>query len=175
MKAKYVDSAGLNYGFSGFNKNVKTGIRYSCIPVICIAEAFYDSSEPVYANVCPLCGEDISPDFLFTDFTCPNCAEMVDENDFDLVEPVSEKIEGEYKAYVDDRGDCILTKSPYYTYAQFASPCFPGGCYLLNPLKTAMPDNKCYCFGHDFFDDNEAPYTVYSVKTDEIIYPENGE
>lgn len=66
--------------------------------------------------------------------------------------------------YDEAEGDFIL-KSPYYTYAQFCSPCAPGAGYLPSPLKDRPAGNKTYCLGHDWFEDGTAPYRVYSVKT----------
>ena len=39
-----------------------------------------------------------------------------------------------------------------------------------------MPhDNRAYCLGHDWFDDNKAPYPVYSVETGREIVSEKQE
>jgi hypothetical protein len=48
-----------------------------------------------------------------------------------------------YKAYqpVDDV-DIIIEKSPFYTYAAFASPCFPGGGCLDTPFRIPKEDQK---------------------------------
>jgi hypothetical protein len=65
--------------------------------------------------------------------------------------------------------DIFVIKSPYYTFAQFCSPCVPGAGNLDNP----MPDGvKTYCLGHDWFDESRAPYPVYSVETGEQVNPE---
>jgi hypothetical protein len=81
--------------------------------------------------------------------------------------------------------DVFVSKSPYFTYAQFCSPCVPGACNLDNPFEgLAVPSGrhgsfaedygaeaqaigyvKCYCLGHDFFDGEKAPYEVFSVAT----------
>ena len=47
-----------------------------------------------------------------------------------------------YKSFqaVDD-SDIVIEKSPYYTYAIFASPCFPGGGCLDTPF-TIPKENK---------------------------------
>jgi hypothetical protein len=83
--------------------------------------------------------------------------------------------------------DVVVLKSPYFTYAQFCSPCVPGACNLDSPLVTPpdgvcggdgferdwqkLRDNRAYCLGHDFFEDGRAPYPVYSVATGELIAP----
>lgn len=103
--------------------------------------------------------------------------------------------------------DLFIIKSPFFTYAQFCSPCVPGACNLDTPLNPACPNcnndflpenktscpagdyycdgckkdlkekdcfpdsNKCYCLGHDWFDDNKAPYPVFDVKTGNQVMP----
>lgn len=71
-----------------------------------------------------------------------------------------------YKATLDEQGDVFLFASPYYTHAQFCSPCAPGAGHLNNPCPTGP---KTYCFGHDWFDGKEAPYPIYDVKTDKEV------
>jgi hypothetical protein len=81
--------------------------------------------------------------------------------------------------------DVFVLNSPYFTYAQFCSPCVPGACNLNSPLVTPPDDvyggnnfeddwqkiraNRCYCLGHDWFEDGRAPYPVYSVETGELV------
>lgn len=78
------------------------------------------------------------------------------------------------KLQVAGDGDIFVLKSPYFTYAQFCSPCAPGACYLRSPLDSPVEANKCYCMGLDWFDDdNPCPYPVYSVETGELINPES--
>ena len=72
----------------------------------------------------------------------------------------------EYTAYQSqDDPDIFIIKSPYFTYAQYCSPCAPGAVYLMNPLSEKIDQNKGYCFGHDWFESGKAPYPVYDVKT----------
>jgi hypothetical protein len=155
------------------NRDNKAGIRYGVISANDVMQAWRDSSEPEYANCCPHCGnEPKSGNDIHDMKRCPSCCKRIDESDFYNEEPITWKIDdGEYKAESDSCGDIVIIQSPYYTYAQFCSPCAPGACHLNNPLESLIEDNKCYCFGHDFFDDGKAPYTVYSVETNEIINP----
>jgi len=74
-----------------------------------------------------------------------------------------------YALQTDDDGDLWIIKSPYFTHAAFCSPCAPGACHLRNPLELPDPANKCYCLGHDWFDDGKAPYPVYSIATGKQI------
>jgi hypothetical protein len=58
-------------------------------------------------------------------------------------------------------GDVWVLKSPFYTHAQFCSPCAPGAGHLGNPCPTGP---KTYCLGPDWFEDGEAPYPIYKVE-----------
>lgn len=168
--------AGLNYAGknSTVNKDNETGIRYGVISQNAVLQAWCDSSEGEYANVCPHCGNEPKSGKDIRDMKrCPSCRKVLRDGDFDEGEPIAYTLDdGEYLASCGEDGDIFIIKSPYYTYAQFCSPCAPGACHLNNPLESPIEDNKCYCFGHDWFDDSEkAPYPVYSVKTGEIVNP----
>jgi len=91
-----------------------------------------------------------------------------------------------YVLQTDSYGDLWVIKSPYFTYAQFASPCAPGACHLENPLEgygmteekksEKLAANKCYCLSGDWFDkENPCPYDIYSVETGELAYDETTE
>jgi|LakMenEpi03Aug12_release.lakeMendotaPanAssembly.Ray.scaffolds.fasta_scaffold00471_60 hypothetical protein len=97
------------------------------------------------------------------------------------------------------QSDVFVGKSPYFTYAQFCSPCVPGAGNLDNsyepqgkskeqietvkhvaPLALgeaikswAEQDGypQVFCLGHDFFDNEEAPYPVFSVATGKRVLP----
>ena len=75
-----------------------------------------------------------------------------------------------YGLQIDGSGDLWVFKSPYFTYAQWCSPCAPGACYLKNPLDGVVESNKCYCLGLDWFDDEQkCPYPVYDIETGKQI------
>ena len=152
---------GINYGKypmeNGKLPNVddSTNIRYGIIPVNSVCQVWCDSSEP--------------------DYPCRGCDYEQGSNECSnaYCEPVGYFVkDSEYKAFCDDYGDIFITKSLYYTYAQFCSPCAPGACYLLNTVSGENTDNKCYCFGQDWFDDEiePCPYPVYEVATGKCIY-----
>lgn len=79
------------------------------------------------------------------------------------------------------QSDVFVLASPYFTYAQYCSPCVPGACNLDSPLHTDTDASevhcickdhgipKAFCLGHDWFENNKAPYPVYSVETGEKI------
>jgi hypothetical protein len=74
----------------------------------------------------------------------------------------------------------MLLRSPYYTYAQFCSPCVPGAGNLdaavdiedTSVLQEGIDGVKTYAFGHDWFEDGKAPYVVYRVDDGSIVEPE---
>ena len=77
--------------------------------------------------------------------------------------------------------DLMILKSPFYTYAQYCSPCVPGAGNLNHPFDGPIENwckaaeeagfPKVFCLGHDWFDDNTAPYPVFSVATNEQVQP----
>lgn len=100
--------------------------------------------------------------------------------------------DGEYKIDKLDETDLFVAKSPYFTFALECSPCAPGACYLRSGIKDGdvsyVPERtviyvnkekslrsieylKCYCLGHEWFDDEEAPYAIYFVETGERVLP----
>jgi hypothetical protein len=66
----------------------------------------------------------------------------------------------------------MVTDSPFYTFAQFCSPCVPGAGNLDNAMDEGV---KTYCLGHDWFESGKAPYPVYSVTSGELVDPETKE
>lgn len=161
--------AGIDYGRGATNIDAETGIRYGVIPQGAVLQAWADSSEPHYGEQqCSKCAATITMD----DSTCPECGVELDPYGFDFVEPVSFYVDDdEYSAECGDNGDIFITRSPFFTFAQFCSPCAPGAGYLENELSEPNPNNRAYCFGHDWFDEGRAPYTVYRVATGEVVSP----
>ena len=133
---------GIDYGRGVTNIDLNK-IRFGVINQKEVMQAWCDSSEAVY----------------------PELEESEEEN-YDCIEPLffEYKEEG-YKCEASEDGDIFITKSPFYTYAQFCSPCAPGACYLMSSIEEKDNNNKCYCFGHDWFDSGKAPYKVYDIKT----------
>lgn len=168
---------GINY--SGLlspqvNRDNEKKIRYGVISAHEVLQSWADSSEPQYSNRCPYCGnEPKSGNDIHNMQRCPSCYKALDDDVFMDEEIIGYTLnDGEYIAEIDSYNDIFIIKSPYYTFAQFCSPCAPGACHLSSPLESPIEDNKCYCFGHDWFNNGKAPYTVYSVKTGEKIEPE---
>ncbi len=179
--------AGIDYGSGRTNIDAKTGIRYGVISQNSVSQALGDSDlDYVYPGPnCPKCGRDaigalqhVASDNAQAgyehlggchDWQCDDCKVTFDSQD-------AYGEEWTYWQYCDDGyelSDCldsgvIVTKSPYYTFAPYCSPCVPGAC----DLDSACDDgSKAYCLGHDWFEEREAPYPVYSVATGEQIFP----
>lgn len=183
------ENNGIDYGRGMTNIDKSNGIRYGVIPQNDVLQAWCDASESDYGDPhCPVCGnnavdlcgesaklvdddgEDIDADTLeqyghgCADYACPRCRHTLDGSDVFGDEPMGFNYDADgYTAECGDSGDIFITKSPYYTRAKFCSPCAPGAGYL----RDATPNGvKTYCFGHDWFEDNQAPYPVFRVSDD---------
>jgi len=148
IKIMNTENKGIDYGMGNTNIDKIHNIRYGVIHQNEVLQAWADDSEPYYGEP----GEE---------------TQETEDMYNDMVEPINWFIDdGEYIAECDDSGDIFITKSPYYTRAQFCSPCAPGACYLMNPCNNG---EKTYCFGSDWFEDNKAPYPVYRVSDNTLI------
>lgn len=189
--------AGIDYGRGMSNIDHKTGIRYGVIPQNEVLQAWADSSEPHYIYFCPKCGTELPKEMQEDPTgTCPSCEAEITTDDFDNLEPSSYYYDqdGYYCEQSCDDMDIFILKSPYYTYAQFCSPCAPGAGYLRSSfpiserIKKIFKETdleiageeyrkeaeaagfpKVYCFDKTWFDDENVPYPVYSVETGELI------
>lgn len=175
---------GIDYGMGRSNIDKDTGIRYGVIPAHDVGQEWWDSSEANYGKpTCPECGRDACDigdceredlaqhKHCDNEYGCDNCGIYFDSEYAYSDEPHSFFIDdGEYSAEQGgDDCDIFIMKAPYYTRAQFCSPCAPGACYLRNPCATG---DKAYCFGHEWFEDGRAPYTVFRVSDDSVVEPE---
>lgn len=135
-------SFNIDYGMGTTNIDVKTGIRYGVISQHDVTQAWADSCKPVYPD-------DLSDD------------------DMEYAEPIGWEYNGDGYELTDCLdSDIFVLNSPFYTYARFCSPCVPGAGNLNDHDENGV---KTYCLGHDWFDDNKAPYPVYSVATNELV------
>lgn len=187
---------GIDYSGPGAtcNRDNETGIRYGILPANDLPYV-WDSFEADYGPAtCPKCGEPAKdaceiPEDLDTtewehsrgcdDWYCESCRYIFSGDEAYPDEPAGwictdEEYPG---SFVDSSNDVWCVKSPYYTFAQFCSPCAPGACYLENYLEPGT-GAKAYCFGPDCFDQSDEyralPYPVYSVATDELLaWPRN--
>lgn len=172
-------NAGIDYGMGKTNIDRKTGIRFGVISQNDVLQQWCDSSESDYgAPSCPKCGNEAKEcKFEYAkwehakhecgDYVCRSCRYVFGSESAYGDEPLGFTLDdGEYVASCGSDGDIFITSSPYYTRAHFCSPCAPGAAYLMNPTDDGP---KAYCFGHDWFDEGEAPYPVYSVATNELV------
>jgi len=194
---------GIDYSLGKSNFDPDNGIHFGCISQNEVLQAWCDSSEPEYIYCCPYCDHEHAESFIqrlgnevqYSFCRNSKCKHKLTSEDFQEIEPIGFNIDdGEYKAFSDDTGDIMIIKSPYYTYAQYCSPCAPGAGYLMNWFKPDYPLNKAskedipyswgieynrqaeaagfpkvYCFGHEWFDNGTAPYPVFSVETGELV------
>ncbi len=186
---------GIDYGMGQSNIDKETGIRYGVIHQNEVLTAWCEGSEPEYGEPhCPKCGnEAVAGDsdggpvdddgelidrdeagyetlhHACGDYACDSCKILFDGEHAFGDEPLGFTFkDSEYKAESGSDGDIFILKSPYYTRCQFCSPCAPGAGYIMNEVEDGV---KAYCFGHDWFDDNKAPYTVYRVSNNEEVQP----
>ena len=191
---------GIDYGNGETNVDHATGIRYGVIPQNDVLQSWSDSSESDYgAPHCPKCGNEALsiddenvPDIDSAtdwedngrDHACVSCRYSFNADEAYGDDPLAFTLDdGEYVATQGgDDTDIFVIKSPYFTYAQFCSPCAPGACHLRQPVDENGP--RAYCFAPDWFDchyDDDAlgvyngantacPYPVYRVSDGACIY-----
>lgn len=178
---------GIDYSLGQANFDPETGIHFGVIPIGELTEWAWDFFEPDYgAPHCPHCGNEAVSLFsdeggdtgidregyetdrhAFGDYACDNCHRLFDGEDAYGDEPIGHDCtEAGYTAHVDSSNDVWILKSPYYTRAQYCSPCAPGAGYLANPCADGP---RTYCFGHDWFDGGKAPYPVFLVSDDSVV------
>ena len=182
---------------SSVNRDPDTHIRYGVINQRTVGQAWYDDSQPYYGKPgdfkCPDCKKDFSPNGAMWGETveCPHCKESIELEIPDCCDPLSHYFEDEaYLAECGENGEIFINRSPYYTYAQFCSPCVPGAgnldrcpeftsvlnedgrnSMLMIDGKWVSGFPKVLCFGHDWFEGGKAPYFVFSVETNELVNP----
>jgi len=173
------------------NMNVETGIRYG---VISTNTPSPEAVEEVFAEGVNINYEERTKEIKrqFTNLIEENYL----SNDLrdDIMELLEERCMDNWDSSPDDTYEydddeyiietafnntqLYVMKSPYYTIAKPCSPCAPGAIDL-DTAETGMKrydegnsQGECdvaYCLGHDWFDDDKAPYTVYSVETNAEI------
>lgn len=192
-------NAGIDYGMGKTNIDHETGIRYGVIVHHGVGQTWYESSEPYYAPFCPYCGNQVAEIYeeMVELPRCPKCNHEFDpDQSFNNFDPAGFTYNNDrYICNQEyDDPDIFVIKSPYFTYCKFCSPCAPGAGYLMDWFKVngeritekdlenipaiferykQKAENagyiRAYCFSHDFFPDNKAPYPVFSVETGELV------
>ena len=180
-----MSNPGIDYSGTGAtcNRDAATGIRYGVISTHSLGEGFDDAIEFDYGYAtCPECGnaavDACSDEINATDwaqdqngeYACMACETCFDSDNAFSDEPLGWSIDdGEYKVVNCLDSDAMIILSPYFTYAQYCSPCVPGAGSLDSPMADGV---KCYCFGHEWFDGDVAPYPVYSVESGNQVIAE---
>jgi hypothetical protein len=173
---------GLDYGHGLTNIDRATGIRFGVIAQHTVGAVWWVAAVPEYgAAHCPRCATKLAESDGEEEgmYYCQHCRQALSADACFSGEPVGYNYAS--GAYVADGHisegykltDCLDTEimvlaSPYYTRAQFCSPCCPGAGNLDHPCDTGP---KTYCLGHEWFEGGVAPYDVYSVTTKQIVTP----
>jgi len=134
--------AGIDYSRGMRNVNLKTRIHYGVINQNEVLQVWFDSNEPQYIFYCPHCGEPLESSEVKK---CKSCKKKIAfDTEFDMIEPCAYTYTSEgYKCEQSaDNTDIFITDSPYYTYAQYCSPCAPGAGYLMNWYDPSSKDEK---------------------------------
>ena len=160
---------GIDYGFGSSNVTDDGKYRFGVIASRDLACWLDDELTPEYWHGCPSCGTEIDEDSYTEGEPCPHCGAAIAIGEQWSESPIGYHVDldGVY-ATIDSDGQLFVVRSPYYTHAQFCSPCAPGAGYLLKPCENGP---KTLCFGHDWFESGRAPYPVYSVASEELVEP----
>ena len=165
---------GIDYGLGQTNVDRTTGIRYGVISQHSLGDSWLEDARPDYGDpTCPLCGVTVAPDndcdedypaykpHGCADYVCHACKHTIDSEWVFGDEPIGYFYQ-DYKYTLESclDSDVMVLKSPYYTYAQFCSPCVPGAGNLNSPMTDGI---KTYCLGPEWFDGGKAPYPIYLV------------
>lgn len=181
---------GIDYGMGLANVDTSNGIRTGVIPVGSLADWALDEFQPVYPDpTCPHCGnavtdvdiddetqfgpagrfEHYGKECTFPEYACEHCEKLLAQDDCIADEPSGHEHDSDgTRAILDSYNDVFITLSPYFTRAQFCSPCAPGACHLSHPMDNG---ERAYCFGHEWYESKKAPYPVYAVATGEPVPP----
>lgn len=173
-------SAGIDYGMGRTNIDGETGIRYGVIHQNTVGQAWDERGEPIYPEpACPDCGEEVADDLpdgvegKGDDRWCPKCEAVRSYDECLADDPIGYQYLGDGYKLVDCLGTNVMVlKSPFYTLAKFCSPCVPGAGDLDEPDEDGV---KSYCLGHEWFEEDSAPYPVYSVETGNRVVVEKEE
>jgi endogenous inhibitor of DNA gyrase (YacG/DUF329 family) len=168
-----MSNAGIDYSMGQSNVDKATGIHFGVISLHSISPEAWDLVEYDYGDpTCPMCnGPAVEYDeskhaglveFGYAgEYTCESCKIALSADVVFADEPIGFKYERDgYKLADCLDSDMFVALSPYYTFAQYCSPCVPGA----GNLDIPCPDGpKTYCLDHEWFESGKAPYTVFRV------------
>ncbi len=153
----------------------ENGFRFGIIPHHAVGASWYEESQGVYPQGCPKCGSADFEENEDGELCCQDCEYTGEADEFWAEEARSFNYsDQEYLITQDaESPDIWVMKSPYYTVTEFCSPCAPGAGYLMD----SHDEGPCeaLCLGHEWFEEGQAPYRVFSVETREEVFPELAE
>jgi DNA-directed RNA polymerase subunit RPC12/RpoP len=171
---------GIDYGMGISNRDPENPeIHYGVISQHTPSQWIWDDFEGVYGHGCPKCGTEFDDETVTEndegDEECPSCGykpRHSDDSEWYGDESIGEEYNNSDPNYGIEYSETLscfyVTKSPFYTFARYCSPCAPGAGDIDSPVRGGV---KSYCFGADFFDeDSPCPYPIYSVETNELVY-----
>lgn len=166
---------GIDYGNGQTNIDIDTGIRYGVISSRALASHAWDEitsngEDLDYRDFIESLQQDLSAAVksVLTDYAAEFDSdaiafEIIGNLDFDF-ESTGDCTRylydvGGLKFQVCSDGDIFVLKSPFYTFADFCSPCAPGAGYLGSDGNV-----KTYCLGPYWFDKHSPmPYRCFSL------------
>lgn len=160
---------GIDYGMGQTNIDTKTGIRYGVISQhsLCgfaLDDIFQHGIDPAWDEAVADLEKEHSGD-----------EEAFDEAREDLAgQWETSRLLYErngYKLETTRDNELFVLISPYYTHAQFCSPCAPGAGNLNKPCGDGP---QTYCLGVEFFEE-KPPYPVFSIETGLLVEAETEE
>lgn len=178
---------GIDYGFGRSNRDPKTGICCGVISQHSVSPDALGDLESDYGEPhCPKCGRDITDpaDPSITDAewndgkdgACTTCQECFWSDVLYPDEPLGQYYDADGYSITDCLdSDFMIVNSPYYTHAQYCSPCVPGAGNLDTPLTVAKGPYyerrmkralfpRVYCLGPEWFDEyNPMPYRCFRI------------
>lgn len=185
---KETDYAGIDYSGPGstVNRDAETGIRYGMISTNSLDcwsiseiydngedQGFLAMQEELKESIAAAIEKAVEDYGSLQDGVAEDIAQSVIESgDIEYADcqesgPYLWEREG-YKLLTTSDNNLWVFGSPYYTHAQFCSPCVPGA----GNLDTYCAEGpKTYCLGHDWFESGVAPYPVYQVSDGELVKP----
>lgn len=182
---------GIDYSLGQSNVDKETGIHYGMIAqnslnpdaledVFRARDLGYEQAEKELKDKLRSALEDYYPDYKSASDKASRLDYAVD-NAFDALDGWADNLESSGPYYYEseetlqttDNGELWVFKSPYYTYAQFCSPCVPGAGNLDTPCEPDSGAPKTYCLGADWFEDGKAPYRIWRVSDNSEVVSDN--
>lgn len=165
---------GIDYGLGQTNRDHVTGIRFGIISQHdlsgdAVNDIYTGGDDIGFENMRQQAKDELAAAIesaienygkLNAEEAAEDLLDNIEWHDCDESGPYEYSGEGYHLRTTSDNELWVL-KSPFYTHAQFCSPCAPGAGHLGNPCPNGP---MTYCLGPDWFEDGEAPYPIYKVE-----------